>query len=904
MLISDFPIYEGENYAPVKPLLELKKTKQPNQDDLCRQIKALYDELNGREQGLFEAIAETAYTISSFVQGKQSWQRNWYQGGNWQLAVPDKTANPNLTRSFNKMQFQVSQMIEDIISSNPDFEPDDMFKSYDFEKQVKASRAVWNHYERKFYGGDKGAWFNIQQAHSLITTGMAIEELVYDASMKGAKVFREIWGEQPMTLDPGYGRCYGCGYSGGYDDFHQWDHPDAQKEHAEMSEAAGAGDGEAQQALMQRPLAALPQCTKCGSFETDVAEPIVDSFPSIVGLEQFQLGDFRLNNLPLQATRFDVSGRPEDSPYLIDKQYFPLSKIKHMFGRDIEISESDGDVCLDYLQKMARIGASIGGARMDFSGGKQAKVTTLVRMSLSLDLLAEIDIPNSGDLETVSGGTLPSGATLADVCSDMGADQATILGFNGLSHIYGIWPTGHKKRISSAVYFSKANSGTGRGVEDLTEVQKRWNRIDAQQVAAVEGASPGYAFVEGAVDEKHVKRMGFPNAKIPVKREFFNLTKDISHFVKQFDPQAVAPQFFAYTAELEKMMQMTAHNVSMSGAVFDANNKTATGARILEATAQAITIPFLQSKAGMRLGTVKNLLGAYKVVFLSVKQNFALGKGKRHVSQVEVTGKDINPEITFVVVENSLIPQNYYLRQVSYVGFANWVNMIAPQGGYIALKATDPELLKIGSKVFNVDIGEDEYDEISDICRTRMQNAFELAELFAGIMAQQQAMTAQMGGMQPQMPVNDSQPEGSQPPAFPLTGEPNSNNIDPVANTAVPQPYNSPDNRYYDLIFTSLDVPIRPAEKNHSLKAKWFQDFLDTQEGLRLNPSQRDICFEFIWQHRNADLTAQGAAAAAGSMMGVAANGPAQLITAKASQMIDSGDPANENDRLAKKPAK
>jgi hypothetical protein len=315
--------------------------------------------------------------------------------------VPDKSANPNLTRSFNKMQFQVSQMIEDIISSNPDFEPDDMFKSYEFEKQVKASKAVWNDYEKTVLR----RLVQHPAGHSvLITTGMAIEELVYDASMKGAKVFREIWGEQPMTLDPGYGRCYGCGYSGGYDDFHQWDNPDAGKEHAEMSEAASAGDGQAQQALMQRPLAALPQCSKCGSFETDVAEPIVDSFPSIVGLEQFQLGDFRLNNLPLQATRFDVSGRPEDSSYFIDKQYFPLSKIKHMFGRDIEISESDGDVCLDYLQKMARIGASIGGARMDFSGGRQAKVTTLVRMSLSLDLLAEIDIPNTGDLETVSGG--------------------------------------------------------------------------------------------------------------------------------------------------------------------------------------------------------------------------------------------------------------------------------------------------------------------------------------------------------------------------------------------------------------------------------------------------------------------------------------------------------------------
>jgi hypothetical protein len=55
------------------------------------------------------------------------------------------------------------------------------------------------------------------------------------------------------------------------------------------------------------------------------------------------------------------------------------------------------------------------------------------------------------------------------------------------------------------------------------------------------------------------------------------------------------------------MMQMTAHNVSMSGTVFDADNKTATGARILEATAQAITIPFLQAKAGMRSGTIRKI---------------------------------------------------------------------------------------------------------------------------------------------------------------------------------------------------------------------------------------------------------------------------------------------------------
>jgi hypothetical protein len=917
MLISDFPIYEGKNYAPVKPLLELEEKTEPKQDDVTRQIKALYDELNGREQSLFEAMAETAYTIASFVQGKQIWERNYYNGGNWELAVAPKDLNPNKVRSFNKMQFQVSQMIEDIMSSNPDFEPEDMFKSYEFEKKVKASKACWNYYERKFYGGERGAWFNIQQAHSLITSGMAIEELVYDATAKSFSVFKEVWGEQQIQLSPGSGQCFDCGYAGQPDSFHQWDDPDKAKEYLETQKAAGSGDEEAQEYLKSQPLAALPQCPSCGSFETAVQDAHTESFPSVIGLEKYDLGDFRLNNLPVQSVRFDPAVRPEESSYFIDKQYFPLAKIKHIFGRDIKIAEGgDSDRCLDYLHKMARIGASIGGARMDLGDSKKAKVTTLIRMSLTLDQAAEIDIPNSGDLETISGGTLPSGQTLADVCEAAGADGCTIVGFNGLNHIYGIWPKTHKQRISSAVYFSKANAGTGRGAEDLTEIQKRWNRLDSQQVTAIDGASPGYAFVEGAVDEKHVKRIGFPNAKIPIRREFFNMTKNVEHFVKQFDPQQVAPQFFSYAAELEKMMQMTAHNVSMSGAVFDADNKTATGARILEATAQRITIPFLESKAGMRLGTAKNLLCGYKECFSSVSRKFTTGAGKRHVSQVEVTGDDIDPDISFIVVENSHIPQNFYLRKLDYVGFANALNAMAPQGGYLALKATDPKALNTMCKVFNVDLGEDDYDEITEICRLRLMNAFELAGLFGGILDAQAQLQQQMQMQTPTPaapPVNSPMPQGAQPNNSLLTQSSDSNTISGVDSGEQPtgsDPTNSPQNRFYDLIFSHLDIPIRPAEKNQKGKADWFRDFLDTQEGLKLNSDQRDICFEFIWQHENAALINQAGQTAQASMMNLAANGPAMAIQAKAGQMLQAGSTAgdeqgtNEGSNLVSQPAK
>jgi hypothetical protein len=138
----------------------------------------------------------------------------------------------------------------------------------------------------------------------------------------------------------------------------------------------------------------------------------------------------------------------------------------------------------------------------------------------------------------------------------------------------------------------------------------------------------------------------------------------------------------------------------------------------------------------------------------------------------------------------------------------------------------------------------------------RMLNAFELAELFESVMQAQAAMAVPP-------PVNYPQPVGVQPPDSPLTEPPLANTIDGVTAAPSPEPADTPDNQLYDMLFAELDVPIRPAEKNHSQKAEWFRDFLDTQEGLQLSPKQRDICFEFIWQHQQASLAAQGASAAA-----------------------------------------
>lgn len=847
MLIADFPIYDAPNYAPAKPLLELVTPTEGKQDDVTSQIRALYEELNKRDSDYFEASAENAYIIAAFTQGQQTFEQNWNRGGGWELVQPSAATNPNLTRSFNKMQFQISQALEDLVSSNPDFEPADMFKAWDYAKKVKAGKIVWNHYERQFYT----ARFNIDQAHSLLTTGTAIEELVYDTSIKGVKVLREIWGSQTIQTYEGGGECFDCGFVGPYEAFNQWETSDQRKDFEGRSP-------EEQQAI---PYALVPQCSQCGSTNTSVDDPQFEEMPTIQSAEQFQLGDFTCRNRPLQSCRFDITKAPEDSSYFITNQYFPLRKIKYIFGRDIQISSSQNDVCLDYLEKMARIGARSAGLRIDPGSYHKTSDAILNVMSLSPEELCEIEIPRRGDNLTVSGKELPEGKTFADLFPEGG----TILGFNGMQNVYGIYPTHHSKTISSAVYFSRPNSGTGRGMDDLKEIQKRVNKLDRQQSVAVDGASPGYAFIEGSVDEKHVKKMGWPNAKIPVSSKFFAEVPDINRAIRQFEPQQVAPQFFAYQNELEKMLQMTAHNVSMGGAVYDANNDTATGAQILEAKAQAITIPMVQSKAGARKGTIKNLLTGYSTVFAGATRTFGSTTGRKHYTQMEIKGEDVDPQIEFVVVENSPIPQNFYLRKMDYLSFGAAVAQFAPQGGWAQLRETDPELANILSRAFNVDVGDDEDEAITEICKMRMTQAFEVLP----------AMDAMLSAQVPNAPSLTPLPEPST--MF---------EDDAAGGEAMMPPQPTDEGMLMELLFSSIFPRIVPKEKNHMAKADWFRNFADTPDGLKLDEMQRTVVFEFVLQHERAEQLAAATDAANMALDSVVAQAPAQAIQAKGEQMM------------------
>jgi hypothetical protein len=135
-------------------------------------------------------------------------------------------------------------------------------------------------------------------------------------------------------------------------------------------------------------------------------------------------------------------------------------------------------------------------------------------------------------------------------------------------------------------------------------------------------------------------------------------------------------------------------------------------------------------------------------------------------------------------------------------------------------------------------------------------------------------------------PMNDFAPamaESAPMPETGLTENPESLTMQAAGDV----PMAPPETMMMDLLFASLDIPIRPKEKNHQAKIEWFRDFADTPEGLRLDPMQRQIVFEFILRHEEAIRIGGATGMAQDQLAMLAATGPVQALQAKGEQIAE-----------------
>jgi hypothetical protein len=739
------------NLAPAKPLFSLADGEETPKY-LCDGLTELLKDKLGKDTDLWKEIAETSEITSNFIQGKQIFQQT---STGWRIQNLRRT-NPSKISCINTMQYYATQQIQRIVSMNPDIEPAEEFRRMQYKEKVKKNKAVWNGYERQFYK----TWFDHQEALHFIVSGTVIESVQFDHLAQGSMVFKEMWGEKKVPISDGMGGCFTCEHESAYQDFTKNQ---------------------------------FPQCPECGSNDVHTEAPAYSLIPSVVGMQPVQMGDLSLKLIPIQGLRFNTKVQVEESSWMCERMRVSKGRLNHILGRTMRWGDAVTDKGLDSLDAIAKAGNTLSG-QDSWTSSKTSDDVTIDRLSLKPEDYAHL---STNEEDTVSGEKLPKAKL-----TKLFPNGVTVI-FANEKHVLGVYPdVHHADEASSGVFHMRFNSGIGRGSEDTVEVQKRFNRQDAQMVRAGEaGATPAYTFVEGSVDRKFVKQIGMPGFAVPIKQAVA-MAMGKSDLVQQIPPAGIAGQFFDYTYNiLDKYRQMAAHAPDVTNNLTGSNRSgTATEAQISDSNAEALYGPIAQQKAAMRKSTATKTLKQYAKYFKGVSKYFTYGTTKQDLAVGEnIKGEDVDPNIEFVVVANSERPKTRFTQQQA---MATVLQLVTPEG-IVMLKQTAPDLLDEILETWDIELSIDDYDTMEDLCWKRLKSVLEVAGEYEKT-------------TQGQIPL-------------------------------VPE-----------IVLLGVQPAIRPTEPDHEQKAKWFSEFLDTPDAQELSEKERDAIDILIMAHRNGGVLQMG----------------------------------------------
>lgn len=751
---NEFFQQQGKNFAPVKPLIDLRDAsdvlsaeKAVKEHNLTKALREIYDERIRRDSLSWRSIVAAGQINALFIQGEQILRLNTYTGMP-RIETPDRS-NPSHIKAINKMQHYASQMQAKWMSSRPDILVEPLSNEDAAVAQARNANAVCDYLEREWFNH----WFNTDEGLNAQIWGWYGRQVVPDYTAKNFSTFREILGEKRVPIGKAYGRCE-CGYKG--DD-------------AKDVETGGVK---------------FPSCPQCGSLEYQFEPAIEALIETVVGREQVFLPEIVCRPLNLAATRWDMSRKFEESSWAIIERTVELGVIRQMLGNVvIPEGESGNAIGLDTLDLIARRGAALNG--ISESATQKRDTAVLTEMYLSPEDLW--DVVCGTEEKTVDGGTLPKGKRASDVFKR----GATVYGINGMALIVGIYHGTHHDSTASGVFHKKASSGLGRGIDDAVEIQKQFNRrysqIDRFMAAR---ATPPILTPENGIEPRFRRMFSKPDAVIPVKLQNFPEIRNINQLVAPMQGESVPGDLLHVTFDrLEALMQNAYHILTFAGGNPRANNKTATGAEILESNADELLGPILALKAECNLNTVRK--GFYKWVEATPTPRFVRFKSRTKGGRygIEISGKDVEGEYYWSYVEGSEQPKNRHTENQKKIAF---FGLFGGVQNYLMAKQTAPAEVAELERVFDVDFETADYDQVAESCRVRLESAFELLA--------EQGARAEASAMQ--------------------------------GVSA------SPD---YNAIIAALNPAPLPIEAKLVEKATWFQSLLDSEEGLSFKPAEREL---------------------------------------------------------------
>ncbi len=789
--------HTAKNFAPLSPLLAIARGNTKATSTLGEAIRERFKHHYNLEKRIREGMIASGYQVAMFIEGKQLIRPNLFAPGQW---IPYRPQNPNERekRAMNFCRFYTTNNLWKWQLSNPDVVATPGVDTQQAREGAQAADTIIEHYERKFFA-DKPQLV-IQEGFQGLCWGTYVWGVRYDDTQHSVTALQPIFGMKPVTLGEGWGQCGSCSFSGPASQF---------------------------QSQLVDPLGgAIQTCPQCGG-EAMVDQPATELMPSVVGQQEVSLGDLTAELKPFPECAWDYRTTVEESSWFIHQRATSALAVRRLLG-NIKLP-TGGEGIDDFgLQIMSKLGyASAGSSGQAQQDERKREIfedpATVVEYSVGPDDIADIVL--SAPIETVGGDVIPAGPLLQFM-----PEGGTFQGINGLTVITGVFPGEHHSAShKSGVWYSKPSSGTGQGLEDMVEVQKRYNSIDSQILTFLRASStPAMRAVKEAIgEENRGQYLGDPNANILINAQ--NIPEGMSPeqiVGPVFQPQSVPAQFFGYAYQnLNNMAQIVTHITDFSGGLPGVKNNTATGAQITQSNSNALFTPPLQVKGEVRLAIAKITVALYRKHF-PVNRPFAL-KGRYGRQQFKhLSAANLPNDIQFEVVRDSELPKNMFTKRED---FFTMFQMLGGAPGYVQLRATDPELCVEIQRIFNAKLESEPYDQIASLCQQRITQIQQVAELA--------------------------------PDPTLLTGL----TIEPVMQQVI------------QIGPGVIDPPIAMEEPAHNLKAKWLSEWLDEDQGQEAGPVLRGCVILLVRYHFQLFGLQQGAMAFQQGAIQTAGGAPAAI---------------------------
>ncbi len=839
------PAYEGQNFAPVKPLLSLQTDPKPMPNQVRDALKERLDHYLRLEKNTWKELWNVGQLIDLFCQGKQLVRRN-PATGIYQALTP-KREDESTMRASNIMKFYESNCITKDMQSNPDI----LVRAAKFTDPARAAarggQVIYDHYREKFYQPE----YTERDAMLAFRFGTSVTRIRYDPGAQGVIVYQELAQQKTLQIGDGYGYCGSCEYEGTASEFMQ------QPEMA-VDEAP--------------PEMGAPACPQCQSEAVQVIPPASGPVSSVNDVVPVQTGDLVCDLLPLPGCKWDLSHTPENSSWFVYQQSVDMHAIKSILGNIKMPDADDEDLGMKILAALATSGQAVSGRTRYEQGRKDGELyrekRTISEFYMSPSDYGDIEV--KGDEQTLGGQPLTAGTlnkTFPDGCVSVWLNNSVLL---------GLYAENHRRIITSRPWFMRPMSGVGRGAADMVEVQKRLNVTDSQILAYWRSsATPAILYDQDLVQGDEVEYIGNPSTSIAVDTaRMAGDNRTIRDSVHQFVPAPIPGGFQQYTyTHLNEMMQLAAHITDFSGGLPGVNNQTATGANILQSNSDAIWTPMLQLKAGARKRQGEIILDLYKKHF-PMEREFALGGDYGHAQGIAVSGADLDIDLRLEVAKNSEIPRSPYIKQQN---LNNFVLMAGGIEGVMMLKQQFPQLFEEFAQTWDLDFetSAGSAEHVAQICSKRINqltDALQQNALDPILMITPDQIPMQAGGdpmmMQQMQQQMAQQLQGLQQQA----------------------------------IQSVLMPPISELEPAQHEKALKLQDWLDTDLGQEAPPILRAAVEGLIKIHFQYGGDQQSAMALQAGQVQLAGQGP-QMMAGMVSQEM-SASQQHERDKEAAPPEK